>query len=475
MTRVFTHYILLGACLVLMASVGLTACSDEESFTTDRSATMTFSQQVVQFDTVLVDVSSYTERLLVYNNNDKAVHIQNVKLLSGGTSGFKMNVDGQFGTSIDDVDVSANDSIFVFVEVKAPRQATNDPTLLTDEIVFTLESGMQQSVQLEAYGQNVQVMHAEHISGNTTLDNSIPHLIYDSLVVDESATLTIGPGTTLLFHNGASLLVHGALNINGTQESPVTLRGDRLDRMFDYLPYDRLDNQWGGITLFSSCTGCAIEYADLHSGNYGIKCEKAAGTVSISNSVIHNMAGNGLALTDTKATVVNTQVSNTKGHCVSICGGTVDFYHCTLAQFYPWSGDRGHAIWVSNTVGENEAHPVEAANFYNCFVTGYADDEVYGNPGDQPLPLHFDGCVLLTDVSDATYFTNCTAETKEAERYKEKNFKIVDTENYAYDFHLDERSIARGKGQAAYSELYPTDHDGHPRGELPDAGCYQFR
>lgn len=471
----FTHYILLGTVLTVLFPTLFASCVDDETFTTDRSAVLAFSADTVSFDTVFAGVGSSTERLNVYNRNSNGVRISNVRLESGGTAGFKMNVDGRGGTTIDDVEILKEDSIFVFVEVNADEQSSDKPVYFSDAIIFTLESGVQQKVTLEAYGQNITVLRAEVLKDeNTVLSSTIPYVIYDSLVVAENATLHIAAGTTLCFHNGASLIVHGGLSVEGTLDAPVTFRGDRTDRMFSYLPYDRLENQWGGIYLFPTSTGCSMNYADIHSGNYGVVCEKVAGEVNITNSVIHNVAGYGLYLEDCKATIANTQVSNTKFDCVSVYGGTANFYHCTMAQFYPWSADRGNALYVSNYIGDEE-HLIESLNFYNCFATGYANDEVYGNPGDRPLNLHFYNCVLLTDVSDETYFHNCTQDKKDLDTYKATNFRTVDTDTYYYDFHLDSLSTARGKGSSAYTTLYPLDHDGVERGSTPDAGCYQFK
>jgi hypothetical protein len=262
--------------------------------------------------------------------------------------------------------------------------------------------------------------------------------------------------------------------VEGTQEKPVTIRGDRLDKMFPYLPYDRLENQWGGIYLSPTCKECTINYADIHSGNYGIVSDGIEGKVKIENSVIHNMAGYGLYLLDADALVANTQISNSKYDCVGIYGGKADFYHCTMAQFYPWKSDRGNAVYVSNAVGE-EKHLTESINFYNCLVTGYADDEVYGNPAGETLNLNFYNCVLLTDVSDATYFHDCISESKDSETYKQKNFKTFDTHAYIYDLRLDSASVARGKASTTYAALYPIDRYGVERGEKPDAGCYQYQ
>ena len=200
-------------------------------------------------------------------------------------------MDGQSGTSIKDVEVLQKDSIFVFVKVNAPNNSSMEPTKMTDAIIFTLESGVQQKVILEAYGQDVQILRGEVLKSDRTFtENEVPYVIYDSLVVAEDATMRVTKGTTLYFHNGANLIVHGKLEIEGSLEQPVIIRGDRLDRMFTYLPYDRLDNQWGGIQLSASCKGCTINYANIHSGNFGIFCDGIEGNVSVTNSIINTQS-----------------------------------------------------------------------------------------------------------------------------------------------------------------------------------------
>lgn len=473
--RRHTYTLILGVMITLFLPALFSSCSDEEQFTTDPNVQLSFSNETVSFDSVFTGIISRTERVMVYNRNSKGLRITNVKLESGGTSGFMINVDGQNGTSINGVQVLKKDSVFLFVKVNIPTSSSIEPTKITDAVIFTLESGVQQKVKLEATGLNMKALAGKVLEEDMVMSaNEMPYVIYDSLVVAENVSLRITEGTTLYFHNGASLIVHGSLKMEGTKEKPVTLRGDRLDKMFDYLPYDRLENQWGGVYLFPTCKECDITYADIHSGNYGLVCDEIEGKVNISNSVIHNVAGYGLYLKECDALVANSQISNTKYDCVSIYGGKADFYHCTMAQFYPWKADRGNALYISNYIGEEE-HIVQSANFYNCFVTGYADDEVFGHAGGQPLNLNFYNCVLLTDVSDETYFHNCIEESKDSETYQDKNFKTFDTHAYLYDFSLVQNSVAREKASTTYSSLYPVDKLGVPRGEKPDAGCYQYQ
>ena len=476
MKRLTHHTLSLGMALMLLFPVFMCSCADEEEFTTAEGAILSFSTDTVSFDTLFVEVTSTTERFCIYNPNRKGVRISQARLESGGTSGFMMNVDGQSGSIVQDVQIYGKDSAFVFVKVNMPIQSSVEPTKVTDAIIFTLESGMEQKVQLVAYGQNANVWKAKVLNSTeeeVTQADDLPYLIYDSLVVAENTTWRIKEGNRFYFHNGASLIVHGTLIVEGTLDKPVVFRGDRMDRMFSYLPYDRLENQWGGIYLSPSCQGLTLNHTDIHSGNYGVVCDSIQGEVHIQNTMIHNVAGYGLYLKDTKAEVANTQVTNSRYDCVSIYGGSSDFYHCTIAQFYPWKADRGHALYVSNCIDEQE-HLVETANFFNCFITGYANDEVYGYPGEKTLPILFDHCVLLTDVSDGTYFRDCIGESKDSVTYKSSNFRSFDTHAFSYDFRLDSLSIARGKGASTYADMYPLDLNGVERKGTPDAGCYQY-
>lgn len=459
---------------IMLSCTLMSSCSDEEEFTSDRSAVLSFSQDTIRFDTIFTGITSVTERILIHNRGNKGLKIKNVRLESNGTSGFMINVDGQNGSSVQDVQVLKHDSVFMFVKANIPANTSMKPTQITDAVIFTLESGVEQKVILQASGQNCQILKAEMLTSDKVIsEDELPYVVYDSLVVAENTTLKLKEGTTLYFHNGAFLMVRGKLEIEGSKEKPVTLRGNRLDKMFDYLPYDRLENQWGGIILAPSCGGCEMNYADIHSGNYGIICENTKGNIHITNTTIHNVAGYGLYLKECNALVANTQISNTKNDCVSIYGGLASFYHCTIAQFYPWNNQRGHALYMSNYLDENE-HLIQSVNFYNCFITGYADDEVYGNMGDLPFNVNFYHSVLLTDVSDEKYFHDCIEESKDSATYQKTNFKTFDTHAYLYDFRLDSASVARGKGSATYSSIYPTDKDGNTREEAPDAGCYQY-
>lgn len=454
------------------------SCSEDVQFSTDRNITLSFSKDTVSFDTLFNEIGSATKRLIVYNHSDKGVILSNVSLLSGGESGFRMNVDGQYGTTVKDVEVLGNDSIFVFVEVTPKESETEEFTPHSDNIVFTLENGQTQSVFLEACGQKANTLRHKVFEGNDTLSSPLSFIVYDSLVVAEGATLTITEGTKLYFHSDANLIVRGQLNVEGSLNNEVVFRGDRTDKIFTNLPYDRLASQWRGIYLAPSCTGCNIQYADIHSGYFGVICDSINGQLTITNSSIHNTDYDALEIRYSNALIANTQISNAFTECVALIHANVNFYHCTIAQFYPWSADRGTALYIAKYPWIQNEWASTETKFYNCLITGYEKDDILilSSPEMPTLDAYFYSCVLNTDITDDQYlkYYDCFAESKDNATFQESNFYRINTEDYCYDFRLDSLSVAIGKGSAEYSKLYPTDKNGIVRGDKPDVGCYQY-
>lgn len=221
-------------------------------------------------------------------------------------------------------------------------------------------------------------------------------------------------------------------------------------------------------------------YADIHSASYGIRCDSSATDrmkLTLENSIIHNVGGEGLGLYHCRAQVANTQVSNTLGNCVSVVGGWSDFVHCTIAQFYPWDASRGVALYLADKWLQLP-YPLEHAHFLNCIVTGYADDELTGNldDPDNALDYRFGNCMLRTVPSDdAARFVNVVYDRPEDQDGRQAQFVLFDTDNFLYDFRLNASSPARNAGAREWAEQWPADRLGVNRleDEAPDAGCYE--
>ncbi len=495
--------------------VAVLSCSDEETFSVSKNVLLEFEADTIRFDTVFTDVPSSTRRFKIYNRDaSHALRIVSVRLSSGGTSGFRINVDGHSGSYLTDIEIEKKDSLFLFSEVTLPHRDIDTVRIVRDSILFDLESGVRQQIILEACGQDVRVLRQSVIDRDSMLSGPRPYLIYDSLVVAENATLTILPGTTLCFHQQATLRVHGRLVAEGTVEQLVTLRGDRTDKMFSYLPYENLVNQWGGIDILPESHGNELDYLDLHGSQYGIRCHESTDDtqqkLTLSNSVIHNVSHEGLSAVNCRTTLTNCQISNAGLNCLSLTGGTHYLLHTTIAQFYPWSANHGTALQLSDAKADEEVAvageetepvllPFNDVQFINCIITGSTNDEISISRTDadeeQPYNVHFQNCLVNIRLRDddpqwaKDMFTDCVNESdiiqasQEADEqhqdtdgfvYGRKNFRLVDYDLFLFDFQLDSVSNAIGLGNAEKGTLLPYDRLGREREGTPDAGCYQY-
>ena len=453
------------------------SCNDTETFSTNKALRLTFSEDTVSFDTVISTIPSSTKRVLVFNNNNDGIRLTSVRLASGGESGFRINVNGSKGPVVNNLEILKNDSIFMFVELTTDLTNSTEPVLIRDSIMFMLESGVEQKLILEAHGQDAIILHAPVCKKGEvmTLTGDKPYLIYDSLVVDSNATLNIEAGATLMLHSGASILVHGMLNINGEEGKMVTIRGDRTDRMFTYLPYDRIDAQWGGIRLYGSSKGNTIRYADIHGGNYGIICDSTGvdySKLDIHNSIITNVCGHGLQAVSCKINVFNSIISNARQDCVNVTGGEYNFIHCTIAQFYAIGAlSDGNALRLSNV---KDLDPYDLSfHVDNSIVTGFASDEIFANrfngnnekSKDEVLfDLVFHNCLVTTDTIGAgRYFEDCIIDDVKGDINRKKHFKRIDTHDFLFDYHLDSLSTARAKATSDYIRILPKDMLGTER------------
>lgn len=483
-------YIGMGA----MAMAMMASCAEDESFSTLRSDMLSFSVDSVSLDTTFSNVPTPTTSFWVYNRADKGLRCSSIRLENGNQTGFRVNVDGTFlgetaGFQTRDVEVRKGDSIRVFVELTSHTQHADLPQKVEDNLVFTLESGVEQKLNLNAYSWDAVLMRDVRISRDSLIQTAKPVVVYGGMRVDSLATLTVGAGTTLYFHENAGLQVYGTLKTQGVAGKEVVMRGDRIDRMFDYLPYDRTPGQWQGIELMSSSYGNEMTYTDIHSAYNALVVDSSDVSrqkLLLQNSTVHNSQGCGVSLSYAKVQVYNCQLSNALLSPLYVQGGDVDVNGCTVAQFYPFDGRRQSAIGFQA--------PLPNLTVRNSLITGYHDDEVVWTPpqngggpvgegareGDasQQVPFNFlfDHCVLRTEkmqTDDSLKFTNVIYEDlMDTIRFGEKHFRLFDTDNLKYDFRLRKESAAIGAADAATS--LPTDHNGMRRKEQPDAGCFEY-
>jgi hypothetical protein len=358
-----------------------------------------------------------------------------------------VNVDGIYldngnGAQTNNVEIRKKDSILVFVELTAPEVYRETPTLVEDDLLFLLESGAEQKVLLQAWAWDAIKLYSPVIGEDSVIDSRVPYIIYGDMTVKEGVTLTIR-NTSFYFHEGSGLEVYGRLNTEN-----CLMRGDRLDRMFSYLPYDRICGQWKGIHLYTSSTENILIDTEIRNPEYGIICDSAAigdtYRLRMLRCVVHNCKGVGVELNKAYALLENCQLTNTLGDCLSISGGNAEIQYCTIAQFYPFSANRGAALYLTNQYSSLERFICEGS-----IITGYEEDVVMGSQkgDDTAFNYSFKNCLLRTPmVDDAKHYSDIIWESINDSIQGTKHFVTIDEENLYYDFHLVPKSPAVGLG-----------------------------
>ena len=416
----------------IVASALLTACSDNDSFTTDRSHRLTFTTDTVRMDTLFATIPSSTYSFWVHNKSGDGLRLRSVRLERGGQSGFRVNVDGTFlNPVVNNLEVRNDDSIRVFVEVTAFENASDEPQLIEDNLLFALESGVEQKVNLRTYSWNAEQWRDVEITESKTIESSKPIVVYGGISVAATATLTI-KNTEMYFHDGAGITVEGALVAENS-----LFRGDRLDHMFDYLPYDRVSGQWQGITIKPHADGCQLTDCEIRNACDGLVADTT--TVELKDCMIHNCKGFGLWAQVADVTVDNCVISNTLKDCLALLGCQTVLDHVTLAQFYPLSANRGFALRFEPT-----EQPF-SLTCSNTLVTGYAEDVIDGEV-DENSQYSFTNCLLRTVIpEDTQFFKDIIWEKKDDDIQGTKHFVQIDEKNMIYDFRLKEESPAYEK------------------------------
>lgn len=456
------------------------ACTDDDDFSISSSSRLTFSIDTLRVDTCFSGVPTPTKTFWVYNNSGKNLRMSSVRLANGNQSGFRVNVDGSYlssqqGFRVNDVEIRDNDSIRVFVELTSPLNHKDTPQLVSDELVFLHESGVEQSVPLRGCSWDALMYDTITIIRDSTIQSDRPIVVKGRIRVAEGATLTISAGTTLYMHAGAYIDIFGSLNIAGEVGNKVTIRGDRLDNMFDYLKYDEISGQWGGIRFSGTSRGNRISNADIHSPVIGIDIHLAEDSVSmvdldLENTIIHNCKGYGISSRNALISIVNCQISNCLFECVDINGGKTEILYSTIAQFYPFTASKGCALRFGNDISE-----YSSLLLANSIVTGYSDDEImieneYGS--SKVCDFYLTNSIICTPPAEGENIVDIIFEKPQDEIAQDKHFVLVDIDKQKYDFHLTPSSTAIGKALPIEGILY--DLDGNKRSqEKPSIGCYE--
>lgn len=473
---------IISSCLLLLSVCFLTACDATDSFGPAGGRTLSFGVEEVDLGTVFAQVPSARKDFWVYNGSDQGIICSEIRLEQGNQTGFRVNVDGWYlgstsGYRLQNVEIAAGDSIRIFVELTSYSTGREEPVEISDRLIFNLSGGGTQQLTMKANVWDAVEIDNYNINTSTTISSTKPILVKKNINIAENATLTIAAGTTLYFAGDAGINVNGTLLCQGTAEDNVVLRGDRIDNMFDYLPYDRVPGQWKGLHFGPSSRNNVLTYTDIHSTFDGIIVDQPSSTESqhltLEQVTIHNCQGYGLHATGANIALTNTEISNTLNDCLFVDGGSATLNACTLAQFYPLDANRGAALRFSN-----EKTALTQMLCQNCLITGYADDVVMGHRAntEQAFNYRFENCLLRTEqpaeAEKENFVETELEDISDTETGSWHHFLTFDTDKLIYQFMLAENSTARGKANP--TTVSTIDRLGNSRGTTPDIGAYQY-
>ncbi len=120
--------------LIILSAVMLLVACRKDSFINSADARVNITADTLKYDTVFVTTGSVTQFFKIINDNNQKLRLSSVKLMGGAASAFKINVDGIATTEATNIEIEANDSVYVFVQVNVNSNTTNLPFIIRDFI-----------------------------------------------------------------------------------------------------------------------------------------------------------------------------------------------------------------------------------------------------------------------------------------------------------------------------------------------------
>ena len=450
---------------LLVLFVGFfSSCNKSNNFTTGH---VSFSIDTLVFDTVFTTIGSTTQQFKIYNKESKSINIEEIELMGGNNSPFRMNVDGEMGTKLSSMVLESGDSLYAFVEVTLNVNNQNLPLVVEDSIRFRT-NGKDQYIHLAVWGQDAYFHYKDLNEG--IWPNDKPHVVFGYAAVDSSKTLTIQKNTKIYLHKNALLYNYkGTLNIEGEKDEEVIIQGDRLESL-----YNDVSGQYYGI-YFHEAKPSTINYAIIKNGTSGVhlysKDASSSGyTLTLTNTKITNHARYGVFIySGAKVKAENCLIKGNGNHALLVKeGGDFNFNFCTLLGY--GSSNTNPTVGISNYYSNPSTNvttigSINEGVFRNSIITGNQLTELVfdtiPNPGIV-LNFSFRNCLIKQEEPVLnSFFINTLWNTI-------PYFTAINDDDYTF---LPQSSL---NGAADANFWIPFDINGISRDAAnPDIGAYE--
>jgi hypothetical protein len=464
--------LLIFKCTLLIIFVLYFSSCKKDSFITSSNAQITTSTDTLKYDTVFTSVGSVTRSFKINNLNSQKLLLNKIKLMNGQASAFKININGVAASEVNNIEIAANDSMYVFVTVTINPNTANLPFIVKDSVLIMF-NGNSRFVQLEAYGQNAIFLKNQVIKGNVTWTNKMPYVLLGSLRIDTTALLTIEAGCKIYLHADAPFIVDGTLVVNGTKQENVFFSGDRLDTDYKGLPAG-----WPGIYCRGSSKNNVLKYAVIENAYQAVVAEQPSGNaapkLTLHQCVINNAYDAGLLCVNSSMYADNSLITNCGTNISFVYGGDYKLTNCTVASYSNNYIIHKKAVLSVTNAAQLDGSIVTAdlsSIFTNCIFwgdDGSVENEIAVNKeGNNAFNVIFNHCLYKAKTDPLNTTIN------EAVKNTNPLFDSINVSKQLYNLHIS-NSNAPGVNKGINGTGFAKDLDDNNRSVgLPDIGCYE--
>lgn len=447
------------------------AACKKDTFITNSNATLLTSVDTLKFDTVFTSIGSTTQQFTITNNNSSKLRLSSIKLMGGQASAYKININGIPVIAANNIDIEANDSMYIFVTVNINPNFNNLAFVVQDSIEINY-NGNTRYVQLEAFGQNANFLRSQTITSNRTFFNNLPYVILGNLRVDTNVTLTIQPGCKIYAHANAPILIDGTLLIQATVANPVIFSGDRLDEGYKDLPAS-----WPGIYFRGSSKNNILHFVTIKNAYQAIVAESPASNtnpkIMMQQCIVNNAFATGIFGINSSIQANNCLISNCGSNIDIQLGGNYQFTNCTVAAYAPFFSHKNPTLSINNfaTINGTAVSTDISATFVNCIFWGESsivkNEVVVNKLGSNTFNVNLTNCLYKaeTDPENTTFF-NCIKNSNPL-------FDSIDNNRNVYNFsitnNMNAPGIDTGKPTLFFTDLL---NNSRAVGQT-DMGCYE--
>jgi hypothetical protein len=471
--------------LLILVTAGFWGSSCKKQEMLSSGGSIHFSTDTLSFDTVFTSLGSAILGVKIFNDQDQVIKLSSVRLGGGDTSFFHLNVDGFSGFG-KDIEIPGRDSIYVFATVKIDPTNENNPFIVEDKLVATL-NGQDFSIPVIAYGQNAHYIRDSILSPHQVWGTDKPYVIMGGALVDEGDSLTISPGCRIYMHQNARLFVAGRLHAVGTKMDSIVFQGDRLDRA--YFGYEGYPGEWGGIYFSSYSTGSKMVHVTLKNGGNSAQgaapaliqlapdsVADAVPQLTLEKCTIENSIGYGILAFNGSMQATNCLIDACGASTVALVqGGNYHFDNCTIATY------------GSNKISHNDNPSVILLNFFFYSQTQYYSGDLNAVLRNCTIQGSLDNELLATTQSGATAavaLDHCLikGESSKIETWVQQNsvrYSLSDGTLDPMFTDVTKYNYRPKSGSPLIDQGLPIgvtdDRVDFTRNAPPDIGCYEFQ